>query len=71
MLIGTLLSGDIFDKYALAGGTHDWRMIWLIPAGIAAVVLALFLLMFRERNAVPASQDATVPYGEASAVAPG
>jgi nucleoside transporter len=71
MLIGTLLSGDIFDKYALAGGTHDWRMIWLIPAGIAALVLVLFLLMFRERTAVPATQDATVPYGEASAVAPG
>jgi nucleoside transporter len=71
MLIGTLLSGDIFDKYALAGGTHDWHMIWLIPAGIAAVVLALFLLLFRERNTVAASQDATVPYGEASAVAPG
>jgi len=71
MLIGTLLSGDIFDKYALAGGTHDWRMIWLIPAGIAALVLVLFLLMFRERNTVSVSQDATVPYGEASAVAPG
>jgi nucleoside transporter len=71
MLIGTLLSGDIFDKYALAGGTHDWRMIWLIPAGIAALVLVLFLLMFRERTTVPAAQDATVPYGEASAVAPG
>jgi nucleoside transporter len=71
MLIGTLLSGDIFDKYALAGGTHDWRMIWLIPAGIAALVLVLFLLLFRERATVPASQDATVPYGEASAVAPG
>jgi nucleoside transporter len=71
MLIGTLLSGDIFDKYALAGGTHDWRMIWLIPAGIAALVLALFLLLFRERATVPASQDATVPYSEASAVVPG
>jgi nucleoside transporter len=71
MLIGTLLSGDIFDKYALAGGTHDWRMIWLIPAGIAALVLVLFLLLFRERATAPASQDATVPYGEASAVAPG
>jgi len=71
MLIGTLLSGDIFDKYALAGGTHDWRMIWLIPAGIAALVLVLFLLMFREKTVIAAGQDATLPYGEASAVAPG
>ncbi|QKG57749.1 nucleoside permease [Hymenobacter sp. BRD128] len=71
MLIGTLLSGDIFDKNTLAGGGHDWRMIWLIPAGIAAVVLLLFLLLFRERVTASAAPDATVPYGEASAVAPG
>ena len=54
MLIGTLLSGRIFDNYQLPGGTHDWRMIWLIPAGIAVVVLLLFLLLFRERTPVPA-----------------
>nr|WP_317172231.1 MFS transporter [Hymenobacter sp. BRD67] len=71
MLIGTLLSGNIFDRYALAGGTHDWRMIWLIPAGIAAVVLGLFLLLFQERVGAPTPAEATVPYSEASAVAPG
>ena len=58
MLIGTLLSGRIFDSYQLAGGTHDWRMIWLIPAGIALVVLLLFLLLFRERATAPAETDA-------------
>ncbi|RZK18954.1 MAG: MFS transporter [Hymenobacter sp.] len=71
MLIGTLLSGRIFDQYQLAGGTHDWRMIWLIPAGIAALVLVLFLLFFRERTAAPAAPTAAVPYGEASTVVPG
>jgi nucleoside transporter len=71
MLIGTLLSGDIFDKNTLAGGGHDWRMIWLIPAAIAAVVLLAFLLFFRERTTVAAGQDAPVAYGETSAVAPG
>lgn len=71
MLIGTLLSGRIFDNYQLAGGTHDWRMIWLIPAGIAALVLVLFLLLFRERKLAAAQPEATVPYGEASAVVPG
>ena len=73
MLIGTLLSGDIFDKNTLAGGAHDWRMIWLIPAGIAAAVLVLFLLFFRERNSAVATDSAEAPvaYGEASAVAPG
>ncbi|MDO7885064.1 nucleoside permease [Hymenobacter cheonanensis] len=71
MLIGTLLSGEIFDRHTLAGGGHDWRMIWLIPAAIAAVVLLAFLLFFRERATVAAGQDAPVAYGEASAVAPG
>jgi nucleoside transporter len=73
MLIGTLLSGDIFDKHTLAGGAHDWRMIWLIPAGIAAAVLILFLLFFRERSGAVAtdSTEAPVAYGEASTVAPG
>ena len=62
MLIGTLLSGRIFDNYQLAGGTHDWRMIWLIPAGIAAVVLALFLLLFRERATTPQLAESELPY---------
>jgi nucleoside transporter len=71
MLIGTLLSGRIFDNYQLADGAHNWRMIWLIPAGIAAVVLLLFLLLFRERTRVPATTEATVAYGETSTLAPG
>lgn len=73
MLIGTLLSGDIFDKYTLSSNAHDWRMIWLIPAGIAAAVLVLFLLFFRERSGAVATNSAEAPvaYGEASAVAPG
>ena len=29
----------------------DWRSIWLIPAGIAALVLAFFLVFFREEPA--------------------
>lgn len=50
MLIGSLLSGIIVDHYQLSTGGHNWKMIWLIPAGIAAVVLVLFLIFFRDRN---------------------
>jgi len=50
MLIGYLISGPIVDAYKLADGTHDWKSIWLIPAGIALLVLALFMLLFRESN---------------------
>jgi len=56
MLIGSLLSGQIVDAYKTTGDLHDWRTIWLIPAGIAAAVLAVFLLLFKDQNA-PAKRD--------------
>ena len=48
MLIGSLVSGPIVDRYATAGA-HDWQTIWLIPAGIAAVVFLLFILLFNDK----------------------
>jgi nucleoside transporter len=47
MFIGALISGYIVDAYILGEG-HDWQTIWLIPAGIAAVILVAFALAFRE-----------------------
>ncbi|MCB0637945.1 MAG: nucleoside permease [Lewinella sp.] len=47
MFIGALISGYIVDAYILGEG-HDWKTIWLIPAGIAAVILIAFALAFRE-----------------------
>jgi nucleoside transporter len=49
MLIGFSAAGLIDDVY-FAGGTHDWRAIWLYPAGFAAVVLVLFAAMFRNER---------------------
>ncbi|SMB98365.1 nucleoside:H symporter [Hymenobacter roseosalivarius DSM 11622] len=67
MLIGTLLSGRIFDNYQLSEGVHDWRMIWLIPAGIAGVVVLLFLLLFKDRPQTQAVAPA--PYDAAPSLA--
>jgi nucleoside transporter len=50
MLIGSLISGPIVEAYKTGKDSHDWQTIWLIPAGIAAVVLVLFLLFFKDRN---------------------
>lgn len=47
MYIGSLLSGKITDLYT-TNGVKDWASIWLVPAGIAAVVLVFFALLFKD-----------------------
>ncbi len=49
MLIGFWVAGLIADNYKTATG-HDWNSIWMIPAGIAAVVMVLFMLFFKNKN---------------------
>jgi MFS family permease len=51
MLIGFYIAGLISDSYNSSAG-HDWKMIWLIPAGIAGVVFLLFILFFRDQSRV-------------------
>lgn len=50
LLIGSLISGVVAQRYQLANGMHDWKVIWLIPAVIAIVVLILFLILFKDRK---------------------
>ena len=45
--IGAFVSGRVVDAFRLADGTHDWRSIWLVPAVASAVVMVLFVLLFR------------------------
>jgi len=40
MLAGFWLAGRVTDIYAVHG-VHDWRSIWLVPAGVAALVFAM------------------------------
>jgi MFS family permease len=54
MLIGSWLSGRVVDRYALAGGGHDWQQIWLVPAAMAGAVLGLFALFFQSRDSAEA-----------------
>lgn len=56
MLIGFWLAGQVYNTYTLADG-HDWRMIWIIPAGIAMAILVLFALTFRDKKNVNAGID--------------
>ena len=50
MLIGFWFAGFIAEKYTLAGGGHDWKSIWLIPAGIAFAVMLIFGIFFKGRT---------------------
>ena len=47
MGIGSWVSGWVADVYTLADGSKDWTSIWMVPAGIAVVVLILFIIFFR------------------------
>jgi nucleoside transporter len=49
MWIGTLLSGYVKDHYTVEN-IVNWRSVWMVPAGIAAVVLVMFLLFFRDNQ---------------------
>jgi len=44
--IGAQLMGELVEGQKTDGG-HDWATIWILPATGAAVILALFLLLFR------------------------
>lgn len=49
MGIGSWLAGIVADMYT-ANGVKDWTSIWMVPAGIAAVVLVLFVLFFKDNK---------------------
>jgi len=49
MVIGTILSGYVKDHYTV-NNIADWKAIWMVPAGIAAGVLILFVLLFRDNR---------------------
>jgi len=55
MLIGFRVAGLITDRWMLDAG-HDWRHVWLFPAGFALVVFGAFLLLFRDTPAADVAE---------------
>jgi nucleoside transporter len=49
MLIGFKVAGLITDMYK-TGDVTDWKMVWIIPAGIAAAVFLLFAALFNDKT---------------------
>jgi nucleoside transporter len=53
MLIGFWVAGAVTDHYASAD-SHDWKSIWLFPAGFALAIFFCFSLAFKGRQSVAA-----------------
>ena len=50
MLIGFWVAGAVTDHYASAD-SHDWKSIWLFPAGFALAIFFCFGMAFKGRQA--------------------
>ncbi len=50
MLIGYWAAGNISNFYLDADGNHDWKSIWMIPAGISVLVLLIFIAFFKKEK---------------------
>lgn len=55
MLIGFAIAGKITDSYKLADGSFDYKMIWIIPSGIAFAVFLIFAFLFKDEKTVKTS----------------
>jgi nucleoside transporter len=65
LFIGAWVSGQVVDansvRDAAGAVSHDWRDIWLIPAGLAAGILIVFAALFRPPVPVRAPGLAPAP----------
>ncbi|MEO7211071.1 MAG: nucleoside permease [Chitinophagaceae bacterium] len=52
MLIGFWIAGLVTSNYKIGENMHDWRTIWLIPAAIAAFVLVIFMIFFKDEKGI-------------------
>lgn len=50
MLIGSIIAGKVYDANLLADGSYNWQGIWYVPAAIAAVVLVIFMIFFKDEK---------------------
>jgi len=48
MLIGFWVAGIVSDAYKVSETQHDWEKIWMLAAGIAAVIAVLFFFTFSQ-----------------------
>ena len=49
MFVGSWLSGIVAQHYTQAN-VHQWQAIWLVPAAMAAILVVVFALFFKEER---------------------
>ena len=49
MFVGSWLSGVVAQNYTDAAGAFAWKSIWLVPALMSALLIPLFLALFRDK----------------------
>jgi nucleoside transporter len=59
LFVGSIVSGRVVEHFATPGAAipHDWNSIWLVPAGMAAVVMILFAFLFNDHGDGRAPHD--------------
>ena len=57
MLVGFGVAGWITDNYKILDGSIDWKMVWIIPAGIALGVFLLFALLFNDQTETKSKKE--------------
>lgn len=54
MFIGSIIAGKVKDMYTAGDPSiTNWTNVWLVPAGIATLVLLLFILFFKDKKIQP------------------
>ncbi len=65
LFIGAWISGSVVDANSMSGAagalSHDWRAIWLVPAGLAAGILIIFSILFRPSLQARTAELAAAP----------
>lgn len=57
MLIGFYVAGLVTEHYKTGDNQHDWKNIWMVPAGIAIAVSVLFILFFNDNSKTAADTE--------------
>jgi MFS family permease len=64
MAIGALFANSVYVANTLGPGAHDWKTIWLIPAGLAFATAILFAFVFRAKKTSPVATTHATASGQ-------